>query len=414
MTYYYHVSESYRDLAEQLSTERFDHVETQQLARSKHLHCHALAVGVSEGLVHQGEALGAYLAVERPGDPAKQDNLERRSMYALAPVGHELAVAEHLARAIAVKHGPGRWWSTGGCVGHCGDDGMVPGGDFGGVPYVILRAYYFHDPSCARCSVPLAISEDLSNASIELAAHKDRCFLLGDRVRWNAGMHPGRSWADGKVCGIDLSAGRITMRVTAVSKEWMAAQACPVPGGMCTAPMIEIRHANAPTEADAEAAEAVSRQHERAVAELAGNRIDPARVLGGMASARTAAVAVWAAGEAARREAFAPRALQTGATPEQIAEHIKGIGWDVAWADEPAPDPLDVEHDGYQLRFLLKMSAAARRDNVTASRFVEAMTPAQRAAVSAHWSAELRAKVAASTAADKAREPSVVVEIDDV
>lgn len=72
-----------------------------------------------------------------------------------------------------------------------------------------------------------------------------------------------------------------------------------------------------------------------------------------------------------------------------------------------APDPLDVEYDGAPLRKLLESDTAASREtNMLARRF----TPAQRAAVSAHWSAELRAKIAATRSTDKAREISVVAE----
>lgn len=74
-------------------------------------------------------------------------------------------------------------------------------------------------------------------------------------------------------------------------------------------------------------------------------------------------------------------------------------------------DPLDIEYDGASLRGLLVSDEAARHDrNIFAQTH---RTPAQRAAVSAHWSAQLRAKVAASATADKAREPSVVVELED-
>lgn len=76
--------------------------------------------------------------------------------------------------------------------------------------------------------------------------------------------------------------------------------------------------------------------------------------------------------------------------------------------DTPAPpNPLDVEYDGHPLRWLLKMDAKARQENVTAQCTRSCFTPAQRAAVSAHLSAELRAKVAAGKAAAKEREVSV-------
>lgn len=78
----------------------------------------------------------------------------------------------------------------------------------------------------------------------------------------------------------------------------------------------------------------------------------------------------------------------------------------------PPLDPLDVEYDGHPLRWLLKMDTKARQENVTAQCTRSCFTPAQRAAVSAHWSAELRAKVTAGKAADKEREVSVRCEGD--
>lgn len=77
----------------------------------------------------------------------------------------------------------------------------------------------------------------------------------------------------------------------------------------------------------------------------------------------------------------------------------------------PAPvDPLDVEYDGVKLRDLLNVQ---RQHDQGGYRPVNRITPAQRAAVSAHWSAQLRAKVTASAAVDKARATSVVVDLED-
>src|ERR1051325_9754577 len=76
-------------------------------------------------------------------------------------------------------------------------------------------------------------------------------------------------------------------------------------------------------------------------------------------------------------------------------------------------DPLDAVLDGYTLRQLVSFDDAARRENVIAQCTRKCFTPAQRAAVQAHWSAQLRAKVDASAAADRARQPSVMVELDD-
>lgn len=79
-------------------------------------------------------------------------------------------------------------------------------------------------------------------------------------------------------------------------------------------------------------------------------------------------------------------------------------------APAPAPDPLDKMVDGWPLRQLLHMDERARHgENVISRESRRAFTPAQREAVSAHWSAQLRAKVAASDAAAKSRDRNQVV-----
>lgn len=76
-------------------------------------------------------------------------------------------------------------------------------------------------------------------------------------------------------------------------------------------------------------------------------------------------------------------------------------------------NPLGV-YDGWPLRSLMAMNDRASRDNVVALEVRHRFTPAQRAAVSACWTAELRAKVAASTAADKEREARrILVDLED-
>jgi len=75
-------------------------------------------------------------------------------------------------------------------------------------------------------------------------------------------------------------------------------------------------------------------------------------------------------------------------------------------------DPLDVEYDGVKLRLLLDQDEMRQRTERPLRQF-EPLSCAQRAAVSAHWSAALRAKVAAGAAVDKAREISVVVDLED-
>lgn len=70
-------------------------------------------------------------------------------------------------------------------------------------------------------------------------------------------------------------------------------------------------------------------------------------------------------------------------------------------------DPLDVEYDHVKLRDLLEVDFAVRTEGHRVAmmplwwRIQDGLTPAQRAAVSAHWSAELRAKVKASREAER-------------
>lgn len=85
-----------------------------------------------------------------------------------------------------------------------------------------------------------------------------------------------------------------------------------------------------------------------------------------------------------------------------LLKHIRRIVQhpSVAAAQPPA-DPLDVIHDGVSLRNLMLAPQIA---------FTQAQRSAlaaQRAAVSAHWSAELRARIASTRAASSARRPSV-------
>lgn len=66
------------------------------------------------------------------------------------------------------------------------------------------------------------------------------------------------------------------------------------------------------------------------------------------------------------------------------------------------PDPMDEVIDGLTLRQILVCRELADQEGLLSN-----LTPAQRAAVSAHWSAQLRAKVEASRKADGEREASV-------
>jgi hypothetical protein len=73
------------------------------------------------------------------------------------------------------------------------------------------------------------------------------------------------------------------------------------------------------------------------------------------------------------------------------------------------PDPLDVVYDGYTLRDLLGWDALYRQgDELPVRRW---FTARHRAAISAHWSAELRAKVRDSQERERRR---VLVDLQDI
>lgn len=72
-------------------------------------------------------------------------------------------------------------------------------------------------------------------------------------------------------------------------------------------------------------------------------------------------------------------------------------------------DPLDVQYDGIALSSLLRIDENRRRgEYFSEHRF----TPAQRAAISAHWSAELRARTASAT--ERQRNQVTYCEEDDL
>lgn len=105
----------------------------------------AVAEGAKHGLAYQpGDHLGQYLVVKHGSERV---NLERHCMYGVAPRAKEIEAAEQMVRAIAVKHGRGRWFSTCEAVHVIADDGLARVADIGGVPHVFLRAAYFHDPA---------------------------------------------------------------------------------------------------------------------------------------------------------------------------------------------------------------------------------------------------------------------------
>lgn len=75
----------------------------------------------------------------------------------------------------------------------------------------------------------------------------------------------------------------------------------------------------------------------------------------------------------------------------------------------PAIDPLDVEYDGLTLRFLLARDSLSQREDLFLYG-VFRCTTAQRTAVSAYWSAELRKRVESAKERERL---SVVIDMGD-
>jgi hypothetical protein len=102
---------------------------------------------------------------------------------------------------------------------------------------------------------------------------------------------------------------------------------------------------------------------------------------------------------AGRVEAVLAMAQQGAITAEAARELLEMP--EAPQVTAPPVDPLDVEYDGVRLRTLLTYDESHRRESFGAAR--PHRTEVQRAAVSSHWSAELRAKVSASKEHERQR-----------
>lgn len=106
-------------------------------------------------------------------------------------------------------------------------------------------------------------------------------------------------------------------------------------------------------------------------------------------------------------------------SPGNVTRGPDGLVFGSATVSSPAGCVLDDVIDGVTLRELIDWGAKRRSYEAQRIRVVVSpgwlvrqggkLLPSQRAAVSAHWSAQLRAKVASSTAADRERERTRVV-----
>ena len=120
--------------------------------------------------------------------------------------------------------------------------------------------------------------------------------------------------------------------------------------------------------------------------------------------------------EAERMKSALEASGMTKVTTEIKPNGIVNVKWTVpmitqTFVVDMVENPLDVEYDGVKLSDLLWTDELARTEDPTSSaRHTRRMwTSAQRAAVSTHWSTELRIKVKASTEAEKERDRQQVV-----
>ena len=101
--------------------------------------------------------------------------------------------------------------------------------------------------------------------------------------------------------------------------------------------------------------------------------------------------------------------------PRDMAHYREPPTIETPWLRlDPAqcPDPLDFVYDGITLRNLLDIDQRDQREEGGPRRRAR-RTEAQRAAVSAHWSAQLRAKISASKQAETNRVRCEIQDVED-
>lgn len=323
----------------------------------------AIANGMECGLAHQpGNHNGQYLCIERePRNGAVQaaEQLKRNVMYGIAPRGNEIEAAERMVCAIANKHGHGRWWSTLDAVHVIADDGLARVADVGGVPHVFLRAAYFHDPSCPLCGEPCD--------RITVGSHTiNGCPCVGtDRA---VAIDLSKLTKDPASQGYDYATPPRT-RAGQLESVLYAAQI----GAISSEVAREMLDATTPRARD---------RRERVTAE----------------STPLQTVEQW------RLPRGQPVYLKSQSEDLSATAEFR---YKSTWSDTPI-DLLDVEYDGVTLRVLLACDEGQRRYEATGAQYKP--TPLQRSAISAHWSAELRAKVAASKECEHRQ---VTIEVDE-
>lgn len=345
--------------------------------------------------------------------------LLREHFYALAPVGRLSDAVVEMARFLKAKHGPGDLMSMRNHeIFHTISETCSTGevvmrvADVGGVPHAYLRAVYFHLPR------PVAKPAD------------DKfTFRIGDYVVWypDARGESDEELGSRAVVGtvVHVHNGRMLgIRVSATSGFRL------VPHGMdlmrfapqlgstvdpsCSPGVIRL----VKSVVDVKPVERRPYEPIPATCPMCGRECDSSRItLGG---SETTLYGCTCVGDRAVMSSISAGAPESKYAKRQAVPKVKGgmhhpihgghrFDPDCpkctnelrGESTTPKPiDPLDVEYDGVKLRTLLDGDAFNRQERARGVWNVRAMSPVQRAAVSAHWSAQLRAKVAASKAAD--------------
>ena len=329
----------------------------------------AIARGKARGLVFQNDddARGRYLVVKMPDGTPR--NLERKHLYALAPFGQQIEAARRMIDRLVDLRGPGRWWSLLDPVHLIADDSQIRIADVGGVTHVFLRALYCHLPTCPQCGEPC---DEVEVQGLRLRG----CPCVGSKDRAIAIDYSKIKKDPASSSFVYKTPYRVKYEPVTIDKAALDAAA------------------KAPSFVDL-----VQRETDRALEAMYAERDAMLKNAYESQGLTIKKLTVTAAGRMAVIYDLAKRGEITQEQARLLLES-PAVG-------PPAPDPLDVKYDGVTLRVLLERDKFNRCEHARMDPVGEAtpfaITSAQRAAVSAHWSAELRARVETSKERDRQR-----------
>lgn len=241
-----------------------------------------------------------------------------------------------------------------------------------------LRSKPAISTTCARCSATI------DPAAVE--QHHERCFMVGDRVRWSS-LADGRWVADGSVT--EVNGRTVAIRVLSVGANNMANTL--VIGGSTRVSCDAIRHIQRPGQAIV-----YTQPGYNGVAQLDETQPTLSARLGHLKHGPGGS-GLSGPCDADCRKCQVERDRELEDAMEQFTPILP-----------PGVDPLDVKYGGVTLRHLLTISEACRREGHPNYRAAwRRLSDEQRAAVSAHWSQQLRARISAAKERD-----SLTVRVD--